>query len=107
MAGGHSYIQTGGETSLGDSILTAANVLIQGGIIHHGGTINGNVNVVSRGTIAPTGGGGGGVVDLGAGVGIIVVPGSYLIRTPDNMTINGKISAALRRGCPLFDGYPQ
>ncbi len=91
VAGGHSYIQTGGETSLGDSILTAANVLIQGGIIHHGGTINGNVNV-SRGTIAPTGGGGGGVVDLGAGVGIIVVPGSYLIPDPDNMTINGNLA---------------
>jgi hypothetical protein len=91
VAGGHSYIQTGGETSLGDSILTAANVLIQGGIIHHGGTINGNVNV-SRGTIAPTSGGGGGNVDLGAGVGIIVVPGSYLIPGPDTMTINGNLA---------------
>jgi hypothetical protein len=91
VAGGHSYIQTGGETSLGDSVMTAANVLIQGGIIHHGGTINGNVNV-SRGTIAPTSGGGGGIVDLGAGVGIIVVPGSYLIPGPDNMTINGNLA---------------
>ncbi|MDP9004511.1 MAG: hypothetical protein M3N12_06925, partial [Verrucomicrobiota bacterium] len=75
VAGGHSYVQSGGETSLGDSILTAANVLIRGGIIHHGGTINGSVNV-SRGTIAPTGGGGGGNVSL-SGAGIIVVPGSY------------------------------
>jgi hypothetical protein len=71
--------------------MTADNVLIQGGIIHHGGTINGNVNV-SRGTIAPTGGGGGGIADLGAGVGIIVVPGSYLIPGPDNMTINGNLA---------------
>ncbi len=91
VAGGHSYIQTGGETSLGDSILTAANVLIQGGIIHHGGTINGNVNV-PRGTIAPTGGGGGGSVNLGSGVGIIIVPGSYFIPGPDNMTINGNLT---------------
>jgi hypothetical protein len=91
VAGGHSYIQTGGETSLGDSVMTAANVLIQGGIIHHGGTINGNLNV-SRGTIAPTSGGGGGNVDLGAGVGIIVVPGSYAIPGPDNMTINGNLT---------------
>lgn len=90
VAGGHSYIQTGGETSLGDSILTAANVLIQGGIIHHGGTINGNVNV-SRGTIAPTSGGGGGSVSL-SGAGIIVVPGNYLIPGPDNMTINGNLA---------------
>ena len=90
VAGGHSYIQTGGETSLGDSILTAANVLIQGGIIHHGGTINGNVNV-SRGTIAPTSGGGGGSVNL-SGAGIIVVPGSYLIPGPDTMTINGNLA---------------
>jgi hypothetical protein len=89
VAGGHSYIQTGGETSLGDSVMTAANVLIQGGIIHHGGTINGNVNV-SRGTIAPTSGGGGGSVSL-SGAGIIVVPGSYLIPGPDNMTINGNL----------------
>jgi hypothetical protein len=91
VAGGHNYIQTGGETSLGDSILTAANVLIQGGIIHHGGTINGNVNV-SRGTIAPTSGGGGGDVDLGPGVGIIIVPGNYGIPGPDNMTINGNLT---------------
>jgi hypothetical protein len=90
VAGGHSYIQTGGDTSLGDSILTAANVLIQGGIIHHGGTINGNVNV-SRGTIAPTSGGGGGSVSL-SGAGIIVIPGSYLIPGPDNMTINGNLA---------------
>jgi hypothetical protein len=89
VAGGHSYIQTGGETSLGDSVLTAANVLIQGGIIHHGGTINGNVNV-SRGTIAPTSGGGGGNVDLGGF--LIVVPGSYAIPGPDNMTINGNLA---------------
>jgi hypothetical protein len=92
VAGGHSYFQTGGETSLGDSVMTAANVLIQGGIIHHGGTINGNVNV-QRGTIAPTGTGGGGTVLLG-GVGIIVVPGSYLIPGPDNMTINGNLGLA-------------
>ncbi|PZR72965.1 MAG: hypothetical protein DLM73_11700 [Chthoniobacterales bacterium] len=92
VAGGHSYIQTGGETSLGDSILTAANVLIQGGIIHHGGTINGNVNV-SRGTIAPTGGGGGGSVSL-SGAGVIIVPGSYLIPGPDTMTINGNLNLA-------------
>jgi hypothetical protein len=92
VAGGHSYIQTGGETSLGDSVMTAANVLIQGGIIHHGGTINGNVNV-SRGTIAPTSGGGGGDVDL-SGAGIIVVPGSYLIPGPDTMTINGNLALA-------------
>ena len=90
VAGGHSYIQTGGETSLGDSVMTAANVLIQGGIIHHGGTINGNVNV-SRGTIAPTSGGGGGSVSL-SGAGIIVVPGSYLIPGPDTMTINGNLA---------------
>jgi hypothetical protein len=90
VAGGHSYIQTGGETSLGGSVMTAANVLIQGGIIHHGGTINGNVNV-SRGTIAPTSGGGGGDVDL-SGAGIIVVPGSYLIPGPDTMTINGNLA---------------
>jgi len=77
VAGGHSYIQTGGDTTMGDSMMTAANVLIQGGIMHRGGTINGNVNV-SRGTIAPTSGGGGGSVML-SGVGIIVVPGSYLI----------------------------
>ncbi|MEY2558007.1 MAG: hypothetical protein QOE34_1432, partial [Verrucomicrobiota bacterium] len=89
VGGGHSYIQTGGETSLGDSVMTAANVLIQGGIIHHGGTINGNVSV-SRGTIAPTSGGGGGVADLGGF--IIVVPGSYLIPGPDNMTINGSLT---------------
>jgi hypothetical protein len=92
VAGGHSYIQTGGETSLGDSVLTAANVLIQGGIIHHGGTINGNVNV-SRGTIAPTSGGGGGFVSL-SGAGIIVVPGSYAIPGPDTMTINGNLALA-------------
>jgi hypothetical protein len=90
VAGGHSYIQTGGETSLGDSVMTAANVLIQGGIIHHGGTINGNVNV-SRGIIAPTGGGGGGNVSL-SGAGIIVIPGSYLIPGPDSMTINGNLT---------------
>jgi hypothetical protein len=89
VAGGHSYIQTGGETSLGGSILTAANVLIQGGIIHHGGTMNGNVNV-SRGTIAPTSGGGGGSVNL-SGAGIIVIPGSYAIPGPDTMTINGNL----------------
>ena len=63
-------------------MLTATNVSIQGGIIHHGGTINGNVNV-SRGTIAPTSAGGGGFVDLGTGVGIIIVPGSFLILGPD------------------------
>lgn len=90
VAGGHSYIQTGGETSLGDSVLTVANVLIQGGIIHHGGTINGNVNV-SRGTIAPTSGGGGGSVNL-SGAGIIVIPGSYAIPGPDTMTINGNLT---------------
>lgn len=90
VAGGHSYIQTGGETSLGDSVLTAANVLIQGGIIHHGGTINGNVNV-SRGTIAPTSGGGGGIVNL-SGAGLIVVPGNYAIPGPDAMTINGNLA---------------
>jgi hypothetical protein len=90
VAGGHSYIQTGGETSLGDSVMTAANVLIQGGIIHHGGTINGNVNV-SRGTIAPTSGGGGGDVNL-SGAGIIVIPGSYAIPGPDTMTINGNLA---------------
>ena len=89
VAGGHSYIQTGGETSMGDSVLTAENVLIQGGIIHHGGTINGNVNV-SRGTIAPTSGGGGGNVILGGF--IIVVPGSYSIPGPDKMTINGNFA---------------
>jgi hypothetical protein len=89
VAGGHSYIQTVGETSLGDSVMTAANVLIQGGIIHHGGTINGNVNV-SRGTIAPTSGGGGGVAILGGF--IIVVPGSYSIPGPDTMTINGNLA---------------
>ena len=90
VAGGHSYIQTGGETSLGDSVMTADSVLIQGGIIHRGGTINGNVNV-QRGTIAPTGTGGGGTVNL-SGAGIIVVPGSYLIPGPDNMTINGNLA---------------
>jgi hypothetical protein len=89
VAGGHSYIQTGGETSLGDSVMTAANVQIQGGIIHHGGTINGNVNV-QRGTIAPTSGGGGGFVILGGFA--IVVPGSYLIPGPDSMTINGNLA---------------
>jgi hypothetical protein len=89
VAGGHSYIQTGGDTSLGDSVMTAASVLIQGGIIHRGGTINGNVNV-QRGTIAPTSGGGGGNVSLGGF--IIVVPGSYLIPGPDNMTINGNLA---------------
>jgi hypothetical protein len=88
VAGGHNYIQTGGDTSLGDSILTAANVLIQGGIIHRGGTINGNVNV-SRGTIAPTSGGGGGVANFQGF--ILVVPGSDLIPGPDNMTINGNL----------------
>ncbi|HEX4630421.1 MAG TPA: hypothetical protein VH188_05605 [Chthoniobacterales bacterium] len=89
VAGGHSYIQTGGDTSLFDSILTAANVLIQGGILHRGGTINGNVNV-TRGTIAPTSGGGGGTVNLG-GL-IIVVPGSTDIPGPDTMTINGNLN---------------
>jgi hypothetical protein len=89
VAGGHSYIQTGGDTSLGDSILTAANVLIQGGIIHRGGTINGNVNV-QRGTIAPTSGGGGGVA-IFQGF-IVVVPGNTSIPGPDNMTINGNLT---------------
>jgi hypothetical protein len=88
VAGGHNYIQTGGDTSPG--ILTAANVLIQGGIIHHGGTINGNVNV-SRGTIAPTSFGGGGFVSL-SGVGVIIIPGNGTIPGPDNMTINGNLA---------------
>ena len=103
VAGGHSYIQTGGETSLGDSVLTAANVLIQGGIIHHGGTINGNVNV-SRGTIAPTSGGGGGDVNL-SGAGIIVVPGSYLIPGPGQHDHQWQPRARRRRA--LLDGHPQ
>jgi hypothetical protein len=90
VAGGHNYIQTGGDTSLLDSVMTADNVLIQGGIIHRGGTINGNVNV-QRGTIAPTGAGGGGFVSL-PGAGIIVVPGSISFQGPDNMTINGNLA---------------
>jgi len=89
VAGGHNYIQTGGDTSLEGSILTAANVLIQGGIIHRGGTINGNVNV-SRGTIAPTTTGGGGVANFQGF--ILVVPGNGTIPGPDMMTINGNLA---------------
>jgi hypothetical protein len=84
-----NYIQTGGETAVDDSTMTAANFLVQGGIVHRGGTLNGNVNV-QRGTIAPTSGGGGGVVNLG-GL-IIVVPGSGNIPGPDTMTINGNLN---------------
>lgn len=87
VAGGHNYIQTGGETDLGN--LTAANVLIQGGIIHHSGTINGNVNV-TRGTIAPTSFGGGGVVVLGGLV--IVIPGNITISGPGHIDINGNLN---------------
>ena len=89
VAGGRNYVQTGGDTSLGDSVMTAANVLIEGGIIHRGGTINGNVNV-QRGTIAPTTGGGGGVAILQGF--IVVVPGNTAIPGPDNMTINGNLT---------------
>jgi hypothetical protein len=84
-----NYIQTGGETAVDDSTMTAANFLIQGGIIHRGGTINGNVDV-QRGTIAPTSGGGGGVVNLGGF--IIVIPGNGTIPGPDKMTINGNLN---------------
>ena len=91
VAGGHNYIQTGGDTSVLDSVLNAANVIIQGGIIHRGGTINGNVNV-QRGTIAPTSGGGGGTAVLGGF--IIVVPGSLDMPGPDKMTINGNLNLA-------------
>ncbi len=88
VAGGHSYIQSAGDTSLDESVMTAANVLIQGGIIHRGGTINGNVSV-EAGTIAPTSAGGGGIANLDGF--IVVVPGNFLIPGPDSMTINGNL----------------
>jgi hypothetical protein len=69
--------------------MTAANFLIQGGVFHRGGTINGNVDV-QRGTISPTTGGGGGFVVLGGFV--IVVPGTTSIPGPDKMTINGNLN---------------
>lgn len=90
VAGGHSYIQTAGETTLGDgSILTAANVFVRGGIVHDGGTINGNV-AVETGTIAPTGFSGGGTADFQGF--IVVVPGSTANPGPAAMTINGNLA---------------
>jgi hypothetical protein len=90
VAGGHSYIQTDGETDLGSGgTLTAASVLIHGGLLHDGGTINGNV-AVDAGTIAPTGFGGGGAADFQGF--IVVVPGSSAITGPDAMTINGNLA---------------
>jgi hypothetical protein len=92
VAGGHSYIQTAGETTLGDgSILTAANVFVRGGIVHDGGTINGNVTV-ETGTIAPTGFGGGGAADFQGF--LVVVPGSTANVGPAAMTINGNLALA-------------
>jgi hypothetical protein len=92
VAGGHSYIQTNGETDMGDGgTLTAANVFIRGGILHDGGTINGNV-AVETGTIAPTGFGGGGVADFQGF--IVVVPGSTATPGPAAMTINGNLALA-------------
>ena len=89
VAAGHSYIQTGGDTSLFGSVLTADNVMIQGGIIHRGGTINGNVNV-QRGTIAPTSSGGGGIANFQGF--LVVVPANADIPGPDDMTINGNLT---------------
>ncbi len=92
VAGGHSYIQTAGETTLGGSggsTLTAANVFLRGGIIHDGGIINGNVTVES-GILAPTGFGGGGVANFQGF--IVVVPGSTATPGPADMQINGNLS---------------
>jgi hypothetical protein len=92
VASGHNYIQTGGETDMGSvGTLTAANVFIRGGILHDGGTINGNV-AVETGTIAPTGFGGGGVANFQGF--IVVVPGTTATPGPDAMTINGNLALA-------------
>ncbi|MGZ5004066.1 MAG: beta strand repeat-containing protein [Chthoniobacterales bacterium] len=90
VAGGHSYIQTAGETTLGGgSILTAANVFVRGGIVHDGGVINGNVTVES-GILAPTGFGGGGTANFQGF--LVVVPGSTETPGPADMQINGNLS---------------
>jgi hypothetical protein len=90
VAGGHSYIQTSGETDMGGlGTLNAANVLVHGGLFHNGGTINGNVSV-DNGTLAPTGFGGGGVANFQGF--IVVVPGSTDITGPEAMTVNGNLA---------------